>query len=120
MNAIGYLNVHGTGTRRNDDLEMEWIHHIDRERRSPLPFGSTKAVTGHCLGATPVLEAIICLEALKRRCLPLSAHCRHPHPDAPAGLVLKAGQPLAQQTVMSHSLGFWGGASSLIFRSLDA
>ena len=113
--AIGYLNTHGTGTQVNDLLEMRWIQHLDRSRSRPIPFSSTKAVTGHCLGATPVLEAAICLEALRRRRIPPSAHCTDPHPEAPAGLVLQPAA-LEGEYVMSVSLGFWGGACSLVLR----
>jgi len=110
---IGYLNTHGTGTQVNDAIEMRWIHRLDSQRASPLPFGSTKAVTGHCLGATPVLEAAICLETLRRGLIPPSAHCVDPHPDAPAGLVRQVA-PLQGDHVLSVSLGFWGSACSLV------
>jgi 3-oxoacyl-[acyl-carrier-protein] synthase II len=112
---IGYINAHGTDTRRNDDLEMEWIHEFDAERQSPVPFGSTKAATGHCLGATPIFEAALCLEALKRGQAPPSVHCQNPHPNAPRGLVIDPNQTLTTPLVMSNSLGFWGSSASLIF-----
>ena len=115
LSGIGYLNTHGTGTHINDSIEMRWITGLDSRRSKPIPFGSTKAVTGHCLGATPALEAVICLESLRRSRIPPSAHCFDPHPEAPAGLLLQAA-PLEGDHVMSVSLGFWGAASSLVFK----
>ncbi|GAB4177346.1 MAG: beta-ketoacyl-ACP synthase II [Terrimicrobiaceae bacterium] len=112
---IGYINAHGTGTRRNDDLEMVWLREFDSRRQYPVPCGSTKATTGHCLGATPLFEAALCLEAISRGLAPRSVHCFVPHPDAPGGLVLEAHQNLSSRFVMSNSLGFWGSSASLIF-----
>ncbi len=120
LSDIGYLNTHGTGTRINDLIEMRWISRLDSRLSKPIRFGSTKAVTGHCLGATPVLEAAICLETLRRGRIPPSAHCFDPHPEAPAGLV-RQEVPLKADHVMSVSLGFWGGACSLVInRHRDA
>lgn len=113
--AIGYINAHGTGTRRNDDLEMAWFNEFDSQRRVPVPCGSTKAVTGHCLGATPLFEAALCLEAMARGLAPRSPNCIVPHPSAPRGLVLTDHLPLPAPYTMSNSLGFWGSSASLIF-----
>jgi 3-oxoacyl-(acyl-carrier-protein) synthase len=111
---FGYLNLHGTGTRKNDDLELAWLKNFLPADKI-VAYSSTKAVTGHCLGATPVLEAIICLEALRIGVLPPSAHCRTPHSAAPPGLVLEPNQPLARPLVLSTSLGFWGACAALVF-----
>ncbi len=112
---LGYVNVHGTGTRHNDDMEMDWLRRLDCERSKPVPYSSTKPVTGHCLGAAAALEAILCIESLKRNRLPPNANCKNPHPTAPPGLVLQSGQTPSGRFAMSNSMGFWGASSSLIF-----
>lgn len=114
---IGYVNAHGTGTVINDAIECEWFQKFTSSRMLPLPFGSTKSATGHCLGATPVLEAIICLEAMNRRCLPPSANCSRPMREAAGALVLDAGRSWDGACAMSNALGFWGAAASLIFQA---
>lgn len=113
---LGYINVHGTGTRHNDDLEMAWLHELTAAS-GPIPYSSTKPVTGHCLGATPVLEAIISLQTLSAGILPPNPHCPDPHPNAPPGLVRELNQPLLQPRVLSTSLGFWGASAALLFSS---
>lgn len=112
---IGYVNAHGTGTALNDRAEAAALRGVFGNR--PPPVSSTKPVTGHCLGATPVMEAILCLSALKGGWIPPQACCREVDPtlewlDVPltAGRGLEAGCG-----VMSNSLGFWGYHASLIF-----
>ncbi len=112
---VGYINTHGTGTRVNDDMEMAWLRRVSGASGGAIPYSSTKAVTGHCLGATPVIEAAVCLEALRRRSLARSVHCRTPHPGAPEGLVLEAGLSMEKPAALSTSVGFWGAACALLF-----
>jgi len=112
---IGYVNAHGTGTRLNDEIEMGWLRDFESMRGAAVPFSSTKAVTGHCLGATPIFEAAICQEALRRGELPRSVNCFEPREGAERGIVLESGRQLEVPRVMSNSMGFWGGAVSLIF-----
>jgi 3-oxoacyl-(acyl-carrier-protein) synthase len=111
---LGYINCHGTGTLINDSLECEWLTKFDRSRSAPIPYSSTKSITGHCLGATPVLELIICLMAMKHGVLPPSVNCTRPMSGAPPGLVLDPATKWNTRYAMSNAIGFWGGAVSLI------
>jgi len=113
--AIGYVNVHGTGTQLSDRIEIDWLCEFNASRKNPVFYGSTKPVTGHCLGATPALEAAICLSALDQCILPPSAHCFTPRTDAPAGLLLAPTTLPAGSAILSTSLSFWGTACALIF-----
>ncbi|MGN0851812.1 MAG: beta-ketoacyl synthase N-terminal-like domain-containing protein [Kiritimatiellia bacterium] len=54
---VGYVNLHGTGTPANDAMEMKAVRRIF----GTLPrVESTKAMTGHCLGAAGAVEAALC------------------------------------------------------------
>ena len=56
---VGYLNLHGTGTQANDEMEMRAVGRVF----GPSPRAkveSTKNLTGHCLGAAGAVEAAIC------------------------------------------------------------
>ncbi len=77
---IGYVNAHGTGTRLNDRTEARGLCRIFGDGRVP-PVSSTKPVTGHCLGATPALEALIAISSLQTGCLPPTANLATQDPD---------------------------------------
>lgn len=59
---VGYINLHGTGTKLNDSMESKAVAAIFGE--NSVPVSSTKAVTGHTLGAAAALEAAICWKTL--------------------------------------------------------
>jgi 3-oxoacyl-(acyl-carrier-protein) synthase len=112
---IDHVNAHGTGTVMNDRAEARALHEIFGGRAARLPCSSTKPVTGHCLGATPALEAILAVEALRHQFIPPTANCHEPHPDCVIDPVPLKARPARLQHVMSNSLGFWGYHASLIF-----
>ncbi len=109
---ISYINAHGTGTLMNDSAEAEAILTTFGSAGAP-PCSSTKPVTGHCLGATPVLEAILCVQALREQMIPPTANCHAP--AFPLDFVPLRARPAALQHVLSNSLGFWGKHASLLF-----
>lgn len=113
---IDYINAHGTGTKLNDYAEAQSILGLFGERAPTLPCSSTKPVTGHCLGATPALEAVLCVEALRHQRFPPTANCSEPDPECPINMVpLVAPERAELSRVMSNSIGFWGYHASLIF-----
>ena len=59
---VGYINLHGTGTKFNDSMEGKAVAAIFGEKT--VPVSTTKPVTGHTLGAAAALEAAICWKAL--------------------------------------------------------
>ena len=61
---IDYINLHGTGTLANDDMEMKAVRRVFGASQPRIE--STKAQTGHCLGAAGAIEAAICWEKLRR------------------------------------------------------
>ena len=63
--GIDYLNLHGTGTLANDDMEMKAVRLVFGEHLPPV-VESTKSITGHCLGAAGAVEAAICWERIHR------------------------------------------------------
>ena len=66
---VAYLNLHGTGTQANDAMEMKAVARVfgSNDTRGVVPrcgarlvVESTKALTGHCLGAAGAVEAALC------------------------------------------------------------
>lgn len=113
--AIGYLNAHGTGTQNNDIAESIAIRAAFDNQ--PPPVSSTKPITGHCAGATPALEAIVCIRALHERLLPPSLNAHPLDPAIHLPIIHDATRIPHPFSTCSTSLGFWGVAASLIFTS---
>ncbi|MDE7463998.1 MAG: beta-ketoacyl-[acyl-carrier-protein] synthase family protein, partial [Clostridiales bacterium] len=67
---IGYINAHGTGTAKNDEAEFLSLHTIFDGKNNDLSVSSTKAMTGHCLGAAGAIEAVFSIKALTENEVP--------------------------------------------------
>ncbi|MEW6305783.1 MAG: beta-ketoacyl-[acyl-carrier-protein] synthase family protein [Verrucomicrobiota bacterium] len=114
---IDYVNAHGTGTQVNDAAETHAMQRVFGGRN--VPCSSTKPVTGHCMGATPAIEAILCIEAMRHQLLPPTANCKEPDPVCALDVVPGKARAAKVQTVMSNSLGFWGNNAAVILGKAD-
>ncbi|MBJ7222259.1 MULTISPECIES: beta-ketoacyl-[acyl-carrier-protein] synthase family protein [unclassified Brenneria] len=115
---IGYINLHGTATRLNDQIEAKVIHAIFGDA---TPCSSTKYLTGHTLGAAGICEAAICWLLLTRG-LPLppqdfSLGARD-ETLPPCGLLTAPGQ-LRRPVILSNSFAFGGNNACLILGKAD-
>ena len=61
---VGYINLHGTGTKFNDSMESKAVNAVFGEAGNNVPVSTTKPITGHTLGAAAALELAICWKAL--------------------------------------------------------
>jgi 3-oxoacyl-[acyl-carrier-protein] synthase II len=113
--ALGYVNAHGTGTKLNDLAEANALRLALGEAASLVPCSSTKAVTGHCLGASAALEAVIAIQVVQSGGLPGTANCRTPDPGVILNVLRASAGPLAVRSALSVSAGFWGNQAALVF-----
>ncbi len=109
---IGWVNAHGTGTWINDRAESNAL--LD-SGMAEVPVSSTKPITGHCVGATPALEAILSIRAIQDEVIPHTRNTTSPAEDCPINLVTGSSRPLGAPNVLSLSSGFWGSQTALIF-----
>ncbi|MFJ6194574.1 beta-ketoacyl-[acyl-carrier-protein] synthase family protein [Micromonospora sp. NPDC092111] len=111
---VGYVNAHGTGTKLGDIAETTALAAVFGT--GGVPVSSTKALTGHLLGASGVVEAAACALALRAGRLPPTYHLDDPDPDCPADHV--RGEPRATGTefALTNSFGFGGQNVSLLLR----
>lgn len=61
---LSYINLHGTATPLNDKMEAFAVNELGA---SQVPASSTKALTGHTLGAAGAIEAVFCWLALTQQ-----------------------------------------------------
>jgi 3-oxoacyl-[acyl-carrier-protein] synthase-1 len=110
---IGYINLHGTATPLNDQIESQVVHDMFGER---VPCSSTKHLTGHTLGAAGITEAALSWLILTRG-LPLPAQdfSRYAPDDTlpPCG-VLHKSEPLKKPVILSNSFAFGGNNASIL------
>ena len=115
---IDYVNTHGTSTPVGDQVELDALREVFGDAVPPL--SSTKALTGHSLGAASVHEAIYCLLMLRDGFMAGSANIETLDPRAAGFPVLRESRDATLATVMSNSFGFGGTNASLVFaRSTD-
>lgn len=113
---VGYINLHGTSSRVNDTIESRVVSSLFPE--STL-CSSTKAWTGHTLGAAGVTEAIIALDTLKTGRPPVNLNLNSLDPDIDISVVTEDVKIDARH-VISNSFGFGGNNCSLLFSRDDA
>jgi 3-oxoacyl-[acyl-carrier-protein] synthase-1 len=109
---IGYINLHATATRKNDEMESRVMARVFP---AGTPVSGTKPLTGHALGAAGALEAAFCWLALTDGRLPPHVWDGEADPELPALRVAAKGDRLASRMVMSNSFAFGGSNASLIF-----
>lgn len=109
---IDYINAHGTGTANNDHSESTALKLIFGDK---VPdYSSTKAYTGHTLGAAGAIEAVFSLLAIRY-------NWKFPNLNHQNGMKVLHKKPLSKleketvNCVLSNSFGFGGNCTSLVF-----
>ena len=110
---IDYLNTHGTSTPLGDVTELEAVRAAFGDAIPPL--SSTKALSGHSLGAASVHEAIYCLLMMKDGFIAGSANIIELDPRCADFPIVRESRDADLRTVMSNSFGFGGTNAALVF-----
>jgi len=110
---IGYLNAHGTSTKLGDAAEALAVRALFGAETPPV--SSTKAVTGHMLGASGVVESAVCVQTLRTGQLPPTHNLDDPDPDCELDHIRKDPRAAAVEHVMSNSFGFGGHNVSVVY-----
>ncbi len=108
---VGYLNLHGTATQANDSVEAAAVAAVFP---ATLHASSTKAWTGHTLGAAGIVDSVFALLALRDGLLPGTLNSAMPDPVC--GPQIRFDTAHAQvRYAMNNSFGFGGNNCSLLF-----
>jgi len=112
---IDYVNAHGTSTPAGDITELRAIREVFGADMPPV--SSTKALTGHSLGAAGVQEAIYSLLMMQGDFMAASVNINDPDPGVEDMPVLRERRDDVKiDRVMSNSFGFGGTNATLVFQ----
>jgi 3-oxoacyl-[acyl-carrier-protein] synthase-1 len=109
---IDYINLHATGTQKNDEAEMRAMAMVFPPE---TPCSGTKGLTGHTLGAAGGVEAIISLLSLQHDFLPGTCGLKQVDPDFSSNVVYTSKTDVRVERVMTNNFGFGGNNTTLIF-----
>ena len=108
---IDYINLHGTATPKNDEVEAAVLADVFTRR---VRASATKGFTGHTLGAAGILEAVITLIAIEEGFVPATLNSRDAEPICAAQLAIEREErPI--RVALSNSFGFGGSNCTLAF-----
>ena len=110
---IGYINAHGTATIKGDICETEAVKKVFGEDTDVL-VNSTKAATGHMMGAGGVTEVITCIKAMNEGIVPGTLNLDNKDPKCDLNYVAENTEAADLKYAMSNAFGFGGQNSSII------
>jgi 3-oxoacyl-[acyl-carrier-protein] synthase II len=115
---IGYINVHGTSTPLGDIAETKAILSVFGDKAYGLNISSTKSMTGHCLGAAGVIEALACILAVTKNIIPptINHFTDDPELDPKLNFTFNKAQEKEVNAALSNTFGFGGHNASVIIK----
>lgn len=119
---IDYINVHGTSTPLGDISELKAIKNLFGEHAYNLNISATKSMTGHLLGATGAVEAIISVLSVKNDIIPPTINHSDDDIDEEIdyrlNLTFNKAQKRNVRAVLSNTFGFGGHNASIIVKKI--
>ncbi len=104
---VGFISAHGTGTPINDRVETVAVRALFGA--DPPPISSTKSAIGHLLGAAGSTEALVCIEALRRKLLPPTINYSERDPECDLDYLVDGAREAPDVALaLSNSFGFGG------------
>ncbi|MCH5219662.1 MAG: beta-ketoacyl-ACP synthase II [Muribaculaceae bacterium] len=120
---IDYINVHGTSTPVGDISEVKAIKEVFGDHAYNLNISSTKSMTGHLLGATGALEAVLSIKAVQEDIVPPTIN--HDPEDVDEQIdynlnfTFNKAQNRPVRAALSNSFGFGGHNATVIVKKFQ-
>ncbi|HET9431643.1 MAG TPA: beta-ketoacyl-ACP synthase II [Chitinophagaceae bacterium] len=115
---IDYINTHGTSTPIGDGAEIKAILSVFGEHAYDLNISATKSMTGHCLGAAGVIEAIACIKSVVHDIVPptINHFTDDPELDPRLNFTFNVAQKRTVNAALSNTFGFGGHNACVIVK----
>ena len=119
---IDYINTHGTSTPLGDIAETKAILEVFGEHAYNLNISATKSMTGHCLGAAGVIEAIACIQSVIHDIIPptINHFTDDPELDNRLNFTFNKAQKRVVNAALSNTFGFGGHNACVIVKKYKA
>jgi 3-oxoacyl-[acyl-carrier-protein] synthase II len=119
---IDYINTHGTSTPLGDGAEAKAITEVFGEHAYNLNISATKSMTGHCLGAAGVIEAIACIQSVIHDIIPptINHFTDDPELDPKLNFTFNHAQKKTVRAALSNTFGFGGHNACVIVKKYSA
>lgn len=117
-NEIDYINTHGTSTPIGDGAEVKAISAVFGEHAYEMNISSTKSMTGHCLGAAGVIEAIASILSVVNDIVPptINHFTDDPELDPKLNFTFNKAQSRTVRAALSNTFGFGGHNACVIVK----
>ena len=114
---VDYINAHATSTQQGDLSEAVAINTVFHDNKNLL-ISATKSMTGHLLGGTGAVEAIICILALKNGLIPATINTKNLDENFPKNLNIVLGESVSANInyAMNNTFGFGGHTATSLFK----
>jgi 3-oxoacyl-[acyl-carrier-protein] synthase II len=116
---VDYYNAHGTGTQQNDSEETAAVKSVFGEHAYRMPVSSTKAVTGHLLGAAGAIELMVLVKALNENTVPPTMNYHEPDPKCDLDYTPNKARQQRVDVAVSASLGFGGHNAIMVLKKAE-
>lgn len=115
---VDYINAHGTSTPLNDKIETLAIKKVFKDRAKDVSISSTKSMTGHLLGASGAIEAIITILSMNNSFIPPTINYRVKDEKCDLDISPNESKDKEINLAISNSLGFGGHNVTIAFKKI--
>ena len=118
VEAVDYVNAHGTATAANDRTEAAAIRAVFGAATDALAVSSTKSMHGHCIGGAGALELAATLMAIRDGVVPPTAGVVEPDPACPIDPTPNVARERTVRAALSNAFAFGGLNAVLAVRAV--
>jgi len=114
IEAVDYINAHGTSTPLGDVAETKVIKRVFGERAYQIPISATKSMIGHMMGATGAVEAMVCVMSIQEGIIHPTINYETPDPECDLDYVPNQARRAEVKVAVSNSFGLGGQNAVLV------
>jgi 3-oxoacyl-[acyl-carrier-protein] synthase II len=111
---VTFISAHGTATPTGDIVELQAIKNVFGEDVKNIPITSTKALHGHTLGASGIIESMGCIAILQENKVIPNWHLTERDPNIPEDIFLPTTILDKEQDVCLNNSFAFGGSNAVL------